>query len=190
MRATLALFFSAAALALPLSIGTYADARHGLTLEYPTTWSLTKPLPFYLLDPILSDKQPAVAALSLTAGYKGTDFAGAELIYAVRPHLLPAACAALVTNLDPQAHPVTVNGVPFLRGHAGDAAMMKQRADTLYSTTRNGDCYLFDLALLTAGYGAVEGLRQMTRAQRAAVEADLQQIFSSVQFHSLAPRPR
>ncbi len=169
----------------------YSDAANGVSFDYVSPW---RPLDTdkdtdYLRPPI----QPVIAALVLdeaTPPYPGTDFAGLSFSYAIASATTPAACAAVITQYGDTAPgaPVTVNGVHFNFAEGGDAAMNHQVTERLYSTFANGRCYVFDLSLATAGFGAADDVRQMNDSERKDAEESLDDIFGTVRIATLKPQ--
>jgi hypothetical protein len=166
----------------------YQDAGNGVSFDYISPW---RPLDTDKdTDYLRPSVQPVIAAIVLDKTdppYAGTDFAGLSFSYAIAPAKTAAACAAVITQYGDTAPgaPVTVNGVRFSFAEGGDAAMNHQLTERLYSAFANGRCYVFDLSLATAGFGAADELRQMNDAERKDAEESLDDIFGTVRIAKL-----
>jgi hypothetical protein len=171
----------------------YSDAANGVSFDYVSPW---RPLDTdkdtdYLRPPV----QPVIAAIVFDKGdpdkpdppYAGTDFAGLSFSYAIAPVKTPSACAAVITQFGDAAAgaPVTVNGLRFNFAEGGDAAMNHQLTERLYSAFSNGRCYVFDLSLATAGFGAADDVRQMNDSEHKDAEESLDDIFGTVKIATL-----
>jgi hypothetical protein len=171
----------------------YQDADNGVSFDYVAPW---RPLDTTKdTDYLRPSIQPVRAALVFDKGdpdrtdapYAGTDFAGLNFSYAIASAKTPAACAAEITQYGDTAAgaPVTVNGVKFSFAEGGDAAMHHQMTERIYSTFANARCYVFDLSLATAGFGASDDVRQMNEAERKDAEESLDDIFGTVRIAKL-----
>lgn len=154
--------------------------RFGVSFRYPASWSPHPLEGFYLAQPE-SLAGPAVAAVSRGSGYSGTDFSGAQFEYSVRLDGSELDCSHINRDLG-KSEPQVIRGIRYSHLHTDDAAMMHQRSDDLYSVYRNGSCFVFDLAFLTSGFGARDGVRRMTDAETRSVLHQLQEILASVEF--------
>jgi hypothetical protein len=171
----------------------YNDAANGVSFDYISPW---RPLDADKdTDYLRPSIQPVIAAIVFDKAldktnppYPGTDFAGLSFSYAIAPAKTAAACAAVITQFGDTAPgaPVTVNGVRFSFAEGGDAAMNHQMTERLYSAFANGRCYVFDLSLATAGFGAADDVRQMNDAERKDAEESLDDIFGTVKIATLA----
>ncbi|HXB61412.1 MAG TPA: hypothetical protein VNU94_01010 [Acidobacteriaceae bacterium] len=166
----------------------YRDAENGVSFDYVPPW---RPLDTGKdTDYLRPSVQPVRAAIVLdvtTPPYPGTDFAGLSFSYAIASASTPAACAAVITQYGDTAPgaPVTVNGVHFSFAEGGDAAMNHQLTERIYSAFANGRCYVFDLSLATAGFGAADDVRQMNDAERKDAEQSLDDLFGTVRIATL-----
>jgi hypothetical protein len=183
---TILLLFSLAASAQTPQ--RYADPENGVTFTYAA--------PFRPLDPakdthyMLPAIQPVRAALVLDdpTAYTGTDFASLAFNYIIAPVTTTAAACRAAINPYGDAAPapsVTVNGRRFDAVNAGDAAMNHQITERLYSTFANNRCYIFDLELVTAGFGVDDTLRQMNQPERDDANKQLDTIFGTVRITTL-----
>jgi hypothetical protein len=185
---TLLLAAVAASAQTPPTLQHYNDAANGVSFDYVSPWR-----PYDAdkdTDYLRPSIQPVIAAIVLDTAnppYPGTDFAGLSFSYAIAGAKTPAACAAAITQFGDTAPgaPVTVNGVHFSFAEGGDAAMNHQLTERLYSTFANGRCYVFDLSLATAGFGADDEVRQLNDAERKDAEESLDDIFGTVKIAKL-----
>lgn len=171
------------------TLETYSDAENGVSFSYAS--SVWHPLDADKdTDYLRPSIQPTRAVFVYGAEkppYEGTDFTGLAFNYAIAPVKTAAACAAAITQYGDAAPgaPVTVNGVHFNFAQGGDAAMNHQLFERLYSTFANGRCYVFDLALSTAGFGVSDDVRQMNEAERTDANQALDSIFGTVKIAKL-----
>ncbi len=170
-------------------VNTYADAKHGVSFQYPPPWALTTLPPSSSPWPLFSAEHPPSAVVSVGGGdeptLQATDFKRAEFLYAVRASLPPAKCAALASSGGSVAQKgqTGVDGIPFTYAETSDSGMGHLRDDRVYTTAQDGHCYLFDLALLRSGAGAAPGVRAMTAAEQDGIENEMKQILATVSFH-------
>jgi len=165
----------------------YTDAANGVSFGYFADFRPLDPAKdtHYMLPAI----QPVREALVLAdpSLYDGTDFASLAFNYAVTPAQTAAACRAAINPYGDAAPApaVTVNGHRFDAVNAGDAAMNHQITERLYSTFANRRCYIFDLELVTAGFGVDDDLRQMNQSERDDAQKKLDNIFGTVNIQTL-----
>lgn len=178
----------AAAAAAQTTPQHYLDAENGVSFDYVSPWRRldTSKDTDYMLPSI----QPVRVALVLDKSdppYAGTDFAGLSFSYVIAPAKTPAACAAAITQYGDTASvpSVTINSRKFAAAEGGDAAMNHQMTERIYSTFANGRCYVFDLSLVTAGFGVSDDVRQMNDAERKDAEESLDDIIGTVRIATL-----
>jgi hypothetical protein len=163
----------------------YVDAETGVSFDYSAAWRpLDAAKDVHYLRPAIQPTRAAVVLDVSPAAYPGTDFAGLSFNYAIAPAANAAACAAAITMYgDAAVRPaVTINGRKFAAAEGGDAAMSHQMYERLYSTFANNRCYVFDLALTTAGFGAADNVRQMNEYEREDAQHALDVIFGTVRI--------
>ena len=167
----------------------YKDAGNGVSFWYFADFRpLDADKDVHYMRPVI---QPVREALVLGDPdfYPGTDFASLAFNYIVTADKTPAACRTAINPYsDAVAAPaVTVNGRTFDAVNAGDSAMNHQITERLYSTFANNRCYIFDLELVTAGFGAADDqdIRQMFQAERDDAQKKLDAIFGTVKIEKL-----
>jgi len=181
--AVIVLFLATCGMVYAQDPDVYTDAANGVSFPYTADFRPLDPAKdkHYLLPAI----QPVQFALVLAdpAPYPGTDFASLAFNYAIAPAKTAAACRAAINPYGDAAPApaVTVNGRRFDAVNAGDSAMGHQITERLYSTFANNRCYVFDLELVTSGFGPTdEGTRQMNQFERDDANKKLDAIFSTV----------
>jgi len=167
----------------------YTDAPNGVSFPYLANFRPLDPAKdtHYLLPAI----QPVRAVLVLAdpTPYPGTDFASLAFNYAIAPAKTAAACRTAINPYGDAAPApsVTVNGLRFDAVNAGDAATGHQITERLYSTFANNRCYVFDLELVTTGFGVGDDqdIRQMYQSERDDAQQKLDAIFGTVKITKL-----
>jgi hypothetical protein len=115
--------------------------------------------------------------------YPGTNFNGAEFVYANRKAASIAECSAsLHGDSDKILTHKTIGNIDYVHAQTGDAGMCHQVQEELYATYRNQTCYLFDLAVHTICPGVKDNNRALTGSELAQIQSSLEKVLSSVQI--------
>jgi len=168
----------------------YANAQNGVTFEYSTEWrAVDADKDTHYMRPSIQPVQAAFILDPDPAPYPGTDFASLAFNYIISSDKTAAACRNAINPYgDAASAPsVTVNGRIFDAANAGDFATGHQITERLYSTFANNRCYVFDLELVTAGFGAADDqdIRQMFQSERDDAQKKLDAIFGTVKIEKL-----
>lgn len=115
--------------------------------------------------------------------YPESTFSGAFFYLSLTPRLASADCARQATVVNPRVASIAqVGGVPFQHGYEEHGGVCTEARDEIYTATRKGSCYRFDLILNSFCGGEVSGVRDMTAAQIEAVRHRLEAILATVHF--------
>ena len=174
---------------------TYRDANSGVSFLYPRKYELVtgdKAQPQFaeMGAAPMNFVQPggvAVATVTLpAASYPGTDFTSAFFNVNVNRSLSEQECShfAFVDTRNADGEPVDAEKVtvgPKDMEMTSDflANGVKQAEAQYYHSYENGACYEFVLGLGTAGYGTVDGVEPVDRAE---VFKKLEKILASVKI--------
>ena len=156
---------------------TYANSKFGVSFQYPVAYQLftgeDANLSWgYLGQVDMNFFRPGgvtLAAVELpTDSYPGTDFNLGFFAVRINSALDASECGQFShPNPDQPEFPpplptkAKVGANEFAKTEDGEAAMMKQAASEYYHIFRNDICYEFELGLGTAGFGAVDGMKQV-----------------------------
>jgi hypothetical protein len=169
----------------------FSDETGGVKFQYPQRWILSEGNKYSVATSLTRQGIPPRAAAYIgnadSNPYPNTTLVGAEFLYAPRPAASNEACSEMIVNKEwPDAKllaPESFNGVTFAHAKSADNWTCHYLREDLYSTYRGGTCYLFDLAVETECFGAVDGERQLTSAETADIQATLNKILSTVSIH-------
>jgi hypothetical protein len=139
----------------------YTDRTSGLTLTYPSNWTLTHSMtdaPALLFD--VGDRSQAsqVTVLSEEKTYIAapvnsySDHTQGTFIFRVLSDVTGEKCYAVVSSFGhDQRRPAwtTLHGTRFLKLEIAYAALGTADGHTLYATFRSGKCYLFEGLILS-----------------------------------------
>jgi hypothetical protein len=164
----------------------FTDPRYHIALEIPAAWNLTRrdgEVSTFHLD---ARSAPPTAQLRAVASiafnpFPQSNFSGALVYFSVSPKTNDAACAAQAFL--PLHHPATtaeIAGVSFAHGSDEHGGLCVESRDDVYTSFRGHACYRFDLVLNTFCGGAVNGVRDMTHAEREDIHARQQSILDSL----------
>ena len=174
--------------AVPMA--TYTDPSGGLSFEYPIVWKADASAKFYLSPHILQGgASPQAEVIFWPAGnyYARTTLTALVFVYLKIPEPSQEACTARALGSIP-AKPDTllINGVSFQHFDTGDAGMCHGADQHVYWTYREsgsgGACYLFEGDMGTSCSGAYEGQRDLTNAEKRALNRHLNAIPQSIRF--------
>ena len=154
----------------------YSNPKFGVSFRYPHPYQLLTGQDANLSWGYMGEVQMnflrpggvAIAAVQLPENsYPGTDFTLGFFRVSVNSKLDASACDLFAsTSPDQPAFPAPatkkkVGANEFVETEDAEAAMSKQASSSYYHIFRNHVCYEFELGLGTAGFGAVDGLRQV-----------------------------
>ncbi len=179
------------ALAIPLSAQTkYASTKYGVSFKYPKGYGVIHgelrkdDLGLGYLGPIpMEFSAPGGVRLvtleAQTDSYHGTDLVNAFFTVSVNRFLTRDECQQLsdgsAASLAKKIHRVQYRGVE--REQAG---LSHQSDSTYYHGFVKGVCYELGYVIATAGYGAVDNLKQVDRGEVSGI---LRGILQSVKVH-------
>jgi hypothetical protein len=166
----------------------FSDEAGGVNFQYPRRWILSElnkyPFASSLTRHSITPRAMVYVGNADSNPYPNTTLVGAEFLYAARPAASIEACSEMIVDREwPDAKllaPERLNGVIFAHAKSADNWTCHYLREDLYSTYRGGTCYLFDLAVETECFGAVDGMRELTSTERAEVQATLEHILSTV----------
>lgn len=171
----------------------FSDPSTGVSFQYPKDWKQAVGNQFYLGPGMVPEKAEVRGAVAWKAWAATEDakttLAGAQFIYALQKDVSSADCAHPHTEgntTDSTVDTVTIRGVAYAHNRAEDAGMCHQEKEDVYTTYRNHACYLFDLSVHSICSGVVDGMRDATPAELAAVDATLLGILKTVRFNEPA----
>jgi hypothetical protein len=202
-----AIFFVSLAAGLPLAAQSVTQASPGImrfedtigvSFRYPASWTFTEQAPWQFptsIQPSLSSES-RIRGRIFTRSLPGvrqwpvTSFSGAEFGYDAREVDSVEACRALalIGNPDGKADQVTIHGITYWHGTAGQGGMSQITSDDVYATVigprpPGGSCLLFDLAVhdVTAP-GADTPPRPYTLREKSIIHGTLMKILASVRI--------
>ena len=172
---------------------TFVSPQYGCSLRYPSSLaSIGTDKPALYLDynqPFTRDGETLVIVVSLRTDiprYKGTDLSAAFVMVKVNPMVTKAEChIPSGANEGPVTNTV-IDGHRFESMQADDAAMMKNFTGTYSFGFVQGACYQVSKVIYRAGFGAVDGMRQV---DDKSVRAQLNTIEKSIHFVRPGKRP-
>ena len=151
----------------------YSDTKYGVSFQYPEGYKLTQgalgnddkglgmpgPIPMEFDTP----GKRLVTVETPHDAYLGTDLVNAFFTVSVNSYLTREECGHLPDEIsDPDKHLLKrISGIEF-RGHEeSEAAMMQGYSAIYYHGFIRGSCYEIGYGVATAGYGAVDDLKQV-----------------------------
>ena len=152
----------------------YFDPKSGVSFRYPKGYDL--------IEGTLGNKDPGLGYLGPTPmefvapggvrvvtietptdSYPGTDFVNAFFTVSINPYLTKGECDQFTD--DPAAtwkQPVKkISGVEFHGVRVSFGGLGHQFSGTYYHGFSRGSCYELGYGMATAGYGAVDGMKQV-----------------------------
>jgi hypothetical protein len=172
----------------------YANKRYGITLKYPANYHLTEgelkdsvglgylgdiPVEFVAIGGV------RVVTIEAPAGsYPGTDFVNSFFTINTNEYLTRDECEQLPDWVAGARTPIQtkISDIEFSGLLQGGAAMSHQYGAYYYHGFAEGTCYEVGYGIATAGYGAVDGMKEV---DGDAVFATLKSILQSLNI-----RPR
>jgi hypothetical protein len=173
----------------------YSNPTYGISLQYPNSYEVTegklghdnRGLGYLGSIPMEFVAPGGIRVVTVEApsgSYPGTDFGNAFFTVSVNWHLTKDECGQFPMNLlsgSKTAGKREIDGIAFYSIDQGGAAMSHQWGGTYYHGFSDGLCYELGYGLATAGYGAVDGMKQVNRG---VVTAILEHILNSVTIHA------
>ncbi len=180
----------------PVPTSTYTDPAQGVSFRYPAVWQLSKTGQFYdsvpIVPPETQETQAVVNFKAANTPYANTNLSGLDFTYTVVPQPSSSDCDALAiksTGGPGKSDHLNLNGVSFLHLKSGSASMCNQLTADLYTTFRNGRCFVFQAGFHTICAGVVDGSRALTPAETRALSRHLDAIMPTVRFSTSARPP-
>ena len=132
----------------------------------------------------MGDRKPRVQVVFSPAGnlYQKTTLLGLAFAYVKAPQPSQEACAAMAVSPASKAETVMINGVPFQHFENEEAGMCHGAKQEVYTTYRNGNCYLFEGDMDTSCSGVRDGQRDLTATETRALMLHLNAIPQSIRF--------
>jgi hypothetical protein len=176
----------------------FRDMHSDVSFQVPAGWNLTLKdgdVSTFRLDArsaVSSTRMHALASIAFNP-YPESTFSGAFFYFSLTPRLAAADCARQASAASPSAASskiassklvltAQVGGVAFQHGSDEHGGVCTEARDEIYTATRKGSCYRFDLILNNFCGGDVSGVRDMTAAQIEAVRRRLEVILTAVHF--------
>ena len=171
------------------ALKTFHDAKHGVTFRYPAQWESGPGVAFYLGSEILNLAPDGGAVPPLgkvgfvvqpeSGPYAGTNLNGVQFVYNVSPDSTAGECRKRVEGVSNNPiTPATVHGVAYNYFSGGDAGLGHGADRKIYSTFRDGNCYLFEESIHTWNPDAKPlSVPEMNRLRQA-----LNRVMQSVRF--------
>jgi hypothetical protein len=172
----------------------YFDTKYGVSFQYPKGYDLKEgtlgnkdtgmgylgPTPMEFVAP----GGVRVVTIETPAGsYPGTDFVNAFFTVSINPYLTNAECEQFMDDhaTAPLKKPVKkISGVKFQGVGFGFAGLGHQAGGTYYHGFSRGFCYELGYGMATAGYGAVDGMKQVDGAKVFSI---LEKVLATVTLH-------
>jgi hypothetical protein len=171
----------------------FADAKTGVSFRYPHSWELGVAAKGSVEADFTDLKVMPIVAVSMENGksspYRNSTLVGAEFLYATRPMDSSEGCSKLIFGEGADAKrepPRTIHGMTFAHVKTTDAWTCHYLSEDLFATYQNGTCHLFDLAIESECFGAVDGERLLTKDEMAQIEETLNDILSTVSIDNEA----
>jgi hypothetical protein len=178
------------------ALKTWHDEAYGVTFRYPAQWTSGPEIGFYLGSEILdydSDggaKEP-LAKVGFVVGpeagpYSGTNLNGVQFVFNVIPHSTGDQCRKSVEEVANLPLVQTIlHGIAYDHYSGGDAGLGHQASREIYSTFRDGHCYLFEESIHTVSINE-EPLSSLQvkrfRSQLKQLQNQLDKVMQSVRF--------
>jgi hypothetical protein len=177
----------------------YSDAKFGVSFEYPRGYVLKKgpldknkdigmgylgPVPMEFVVP----GGVRIATIEAPAGsYPGTDFVSAFFTVSVNPYLTNAKCKQFTDDLAVARQKELmkeISGVKFYGVQVGSAGLSHQFSGVYFYGFSEGSCYEIGYGVATAGYGAIDGIKQV---DSRGIFSTLENVLSTVSLRMLRP---
>jgi hypothetical protein len=156
----------------------YSDTKYGVSFQYPKGYVLKKgaldnkdmgmgylgPIPMEFVAP---GGVRVVTIETPTDSYPGTDFVNAFFTLSINPYLTKGECEQFTDYpLAARKQPgKKISGVRFEGVGIGFAGLGHQAGGPYYHGFSTGFCYELGYGIATAGYGAVDGMKQVDGAR-------------------------
>ena len=167
---------------------SFHDTRYGVTFQLPAEWDLTRrdrEVSTFALDARSAGKLTqlrAVANINFNP-YPQSTFSGALFYFSVTPRIPAEDCAHQASAKSSQpVVSMTLAGAPFIHGYDEHGGICTESRDEIYTTTRNGACYRFDLVINNFCGGEVSGVRDISAKELENVRHRLEGILGTVVF--------
>lgn len=177
----------------------FTDPENRVSFAYPFTWTVAGNQPFMfplaISLPLVSPARQ-VRILVFTKSLPGvppwpsTIFLGVEFGYDARPTASAADCRALALAEDSRGNrtinTLTIHGIPYWHGTAGDGGMSQSISDDIYTTfiaaPSGNSCVLFDFAVCFSLLSGDTPPRDLTPQERAILRRTMLEILSSIRI--------
>jgi len=173
-------------------LATYTDPAHGVSFRYPVVWKRVRQLDDYCQSALFSDKLRPTAAVEFTGGgnyYRNTILGSLDFQYGIVRNSSPATCRKLVDDYasapDWPASDKMVNSIAFRHVSGGECGLGHGISWELYTTFRNGNCFVFEEDFTTA---RPDNARELTPGEMKALLRHLDAIMRSVTFEGAGGR--
>ena len=167
---------------------TFHDSKSGVSFQVPSGWNLSlkdREVSTFRMDApsaIRTTQMRALASIGFNP-YPESTFSGAFFYLSLTPHLAAVECERQATVSGQRtASMVPIGSLPFKHGYEEHGGVCTESRDEIYTATRNGSCYRFDLLINNFCGGDVSGVRDITAAQIEAVRRRLEAILATVRF--------
>jgi hypothetical protein len=166
----------------------FHDVRSGVSFQIPAGWNLSMKdgeVSTFRLDARSAGRTAQMRGLASIGfnPYPESTLSGAFFYVSVAPRVTPSDCAQQASLVAPRTASVAqVGGTAFQHGYDEHGGVCTEARDEIYTATRKGSCYRFDLIINSFCGGDVSGVRDVTAAQIEAVRHRLETILASVRF--------
>ena len=184
----------ACALAAPAqspALKTFHDATYGVTFRYPAQWSSGPDVQFYLGSEILERNPDGGAKEPLgkvgfvvgkTGPYAGTDLNGVQFVFNAIARSTEDDCRKRVEDVaNRPLLQTTVHGIAYNHYSGGDAGLGHGAAREIFSSFRDGHCYLFEESVHTV---SMDDPKPLSPSQLNHLHKELDGVMQSVRYDS------
>jgi hypothetical protein len=169
----------------------YSATKYGVSFQYPEGYVLKEgtldnkdtgmgylgPTPMEFVAP---GGVRVVTIETPNGSYPGTDFVNAFFTVSINPYLTRGECEQFMDDsaLAPRKEPGKgISGVKFHGARIGFGGLGHQFSGAYYHGFSEGSCYELGYGMATAGYGAVDGMKQVNSAEVFSI---LEKVLSTV----------
>jgi len=164
---------------------TFADPSTGVSFRYPREWKRADGNQFYLQTAIPQQAEVRGGVVWKAGEPQKTTLSGAQFLYAFEKDDSSEVCLHFHDDGDSAksvVEAVKIGNISYAHRSSMGAGMCHQEHEDMYATYSNNACYLFDLSVHTICSGVVDGMRDATAPELAAIHGQLMDILKTVQF--------
>ena len=165
---------------------SFVDSATGVSFQYPKEWKRADGSQFYSPPAMVPQSAQVLGAVVWSAGKpQKTTLSGAQFLYAFDKNASSQACLHPHNEGDsakPTIDTVRIGNISYAHNHSEEGGMCHQEQENVYAAYVNNACYLFDLSVHTVCSGVIDGMRDATPSELAAIQARLDDILKTVQI--------